>query len=135
MLGTTALLLLLCLLLSLLLVVRARRRVDPQPVSSTTAPTPPSFYGKSQPFDNLSTDNLRYLSSQQALADTAAFVTAFKANRTMPEHTAVVVYGGSYSGALAAFFRTKYGRAPPNTTLVFRSTAPAPPKPVSDATP
>ncbi|EGD75014.1 hypothetical protein PTSG_07238 [Salpingoeca rosetta] len=60
------------------------------------------FYGKSQPFKDLSTDHLQYLSSEQALADAANFLTSF-----MPGAPAVV-FGGSYSGALAAFFRSKY---------------------------
>jgi pimeloyl-ACP methyl ester carboxylesterase len=65
------------------------------------------FYGKSQPFDSLATDNLRYLSSQQALADLAQFIAWFLDNNgdsTAP----VVVVGGSYPGALSAWFRFKY---------------------------
>ena len=36
------------------------------------------FYGESQPFGNLRTANLKYLTSQQALADAAALATALK---------------------------------------------------------
>lgn len=67
------------------------------------------FYGLSQPFANLTTTNLRYLSSEQALADAARFIAAqIDASRSSGQPDAkVVVFGGSYSGALAAFFRTK----------------------------
>lgn len=92
---------------------RASLRVAFRPTFPLTpAYRPNRFYGKSQPFDDLSVDNLKYLSSQQALADAAEFMYAFQSNRSLPEHTAVIVYGGSYSGALAAFFRTKYVRLP-----------------------
>lgn len=38
------------------------------------------FYGKSQPLSNLSTENLRYLNSRQALADLANFIVSLKVN-------------------------------------------------------
>lgn len=65
------------------------------------------FYGKSQPFDDLSTEHLHYLTSQQALADAAEFVTKV----ILPKHgatTKVISFGGSYSGALSAWLRQKY---------------------------
>uniref|UniRef100_A0A7S1GCM2 Uncharacterized protein n=1 Tax=Bicosoecida sp. CB-2014 TaxID=1486930 RepID=A0A7S1GCM2_9STRA len=63
------------------------------------------FYGESQPFGDLSTEHLAFLSSEQALADLAVTIAALKEQY---EPTAVVVFGGSYSGALAGWFRTKY---------------------------
>ncbi len=99
------------------------------------------FYGKSQPFADLTTASLRYLSSEQALADTATFATWFRAtqqpffnlghhrepprsintttarrsnsNAAAPAAAAgtagkLIVFGGSYSGALASWFREKY---------------------------
>jgi len=64
------------------------------------------FYGQSQPFADLSTPNLAYLSSQQALADAANFLVHFK--QSYPTAGDVIVFGGSYPGALAAWFRLKY---------------------------
>jgi hypothetical protein len=65
------------------------------------------FYGKSKPTNDLSTSNLQYLSSQQALADAAYFILEFKKTRNA-EQSDVVTFGCSYSGALAAWFRIKY---------------------------
>ncbi|XP_048322126.2 uncharacterized protein LOC107415016 [Ziziphus jujuba] len=71
------------------------------------------FYGKSIPFggnkdvaySNAST--LGYLSSTQALADYATLIIDLKQNLTATE-SPVVVFGGSYGGMLAAWFRLKY---------------------------
>ncbi|XP_029027903.1 thymus-specific serine protease [Betta splendens] len=65
------------------------------------------FYGKSHPTDDLSTDNLRYLSSRQALADLAHFRTVIAENRGLTNRK-WVAFGGSYPGSLAAWFRLKY---------------------------
>lgn len=69
------------------------------------------FYGESQPFDSLSTDNLRYLTSRQALADLAVFITEVNDKIVKDfggEQRQVLVIGGSYPGALSAWFREKY---------------------------
>ncbi|KAF3441614.1 hypothetical protein FNV43_RR15529 [Rhamnella rubrinervis] len=71
------------------------------------------FYGKSMPYggnkdvaySNAST--LGYLSSTQALADYATLIIDLKQNLTATE-CPVVVFGGSYGGMLAAWFRLKY---------------------------
>jgi len=68
------------------------------------------FYGKSQPLPNLSTSNLRYLSSQQALADADTFIAWLKDTYGSKK---VITFGGSYPGNLAAWFRLKY----PHMTL------------------
>ncbi|XP_034557451.1 thymus-specific serine protease [Notolabrus celidotus] len=65
------------------------------------------FYGKSHPTDDLSTDNLRYLSSRQALADLAHFRTVMAENRGLAD-SKWVAFGGSYPGSLAAWFRLKF---------------------------
>jgi len=65
------------------------------------------FYGESQPFPEQTTDNLAYLSSQQALADLANFLVAMKDKYGVPD-APVVTFGGSYPGNLAAWFRIKY---------------------------
>jgi serine protease 16 len=67
------------------------------------------FYGKSQPFgDTMTTDQLRLLSSQQALADLATFIEWFRAEHDIPASAKVVTFGGSYFGAFVAWSRLKY---------------------------
>ncbi|XP_018566061.1 putative serine protease K12H4.7 isoform X2 [Anoplophora glabripennis] len=66
------------------------------------------FYGKSHPFSDLSTENLRYLSSEQALADAANFIKAMNEQYSLPSDVKWIVFGGSYSGSLAAWLRLKY---------------------------
>jgi pimeloyl-ACP methyl ester carboxylesterase len=66
------------------------------------------YYGKSHPFAQLTTDNLQYLSSRQALADLAVFITNFTRNLNPPHERRIFTIGGSYSGALSAWFRLKY---------------------------
>jgi len=78
------------------------------------------FYGKSQPFDELSTSNLQYLTSQQALADLAVFIDSIKSQYNAP-NAPVITFGCSYSGALAAWFRMKY---PTVTMASIASSAP-----------
>lgn len=71
------------------------------------------YYGESIPTPDLSTANLRFLTTDQALADTAFFAR----NVIFPglEHldltshaTPWIAYGGSYAGAFVAFLRTRY---------------------------
>lgn len=71
------------------------------------------YYGTSFPTSDLSTENLRFLTTQQALADTAYFAQNVKFeglgsyDLTAPK-TAYIAYGGSYAGAFVAFLRTTY---------------------------
>lgn len=71
------------------------------------------YYGESYPFADLTTKNIRFLSTEQAMADYAYFAS----NVVFPglEHlnlTADAVpwigYGGSYAGAFVAFLRKVY---------------------------
>lgn len=55
----------------------------------------------------MSTKNLRYLSSEQALADLAYFIEAKKEELQISDNK-WIVFGGSYPGSLAAWFRLKY---------------------------
>ncbi|EDV96155.1 GH15372 [Drosophila grimshawi] len=66
------------------------------------------FYGKSHPTGDLSTSNLAYLSSEQALADLANFVSAMKSKYNMKATQKWIAFGGSYPGSLAAWAREKY---------------------------
>ncbi|GER41869.1 serine carboxypeptidase S28 family protein [Striga asiatica] len=71
------------------------------------------FYGKSMPFGGShkraysNSKTLGYLSATQALADYATLILDLKKNLTA-ENCPVVVFGGSYGGMLAAWFRLKY---------------------------
>jgi len=65
------------------------------------------FYGKSQPLPDLSIESLRFLSSEQALADAADFLLSLKDTYKAP-NSPIITFGCSYPGALAAWFRLKY---------------------------
>ncbi|KAI4793923.1 hypothetical protein KUCAC02_032401 [Chaenocephalus aceratus] len=65
------------------------------------------FYGKSRPTSDLSTGNLRFLSSRQALADLAHFLSVTAETRGLGDRH-WVAFGGSYPGSLAAWSRLKY---------------------------
>jgi thymus-specific serine protease len=78
------------------------------------------FYGESQPTNDMSVENLRYLSSEQALADLASFITYMKTwspgdfpMTTPPIHLSAdlgngpwVSFGGSYPGSLATWLKS-----------------------------
>ena len=66
------------------------------------------FYGESVPSNNVSVTNLRFLTSEQALADFATLVTNLTATLQLPANTPVIAFGGSYSGSLSAWFHLKY---------------------------
>jgi len=74
------------------------------------------YYGESIPVDTLTTDNLKWLNTRQALLDVAAFRIAYtqklKLDRQQASKSEVdnrwIVMGGSYAGALAAWFRLKF---------------------------
>jgi len=65
------------------------------------------FYGESQPFGNLSTENLKYLSAEQALADAANF-RQFIADKYNAHTNQFITFGGSYAGELSGWMRLKY---------------------------
>ncbi|WKX99689.1 hypothetical protein Q1695_014508 [Nippostrongylus brasiliensis] len=66
------------------------------------------YYGTSRPTADMSTQNLVYLSSAQALEDMAVFIRAMKKQFTQLYAVPWVTFGGSYSGALAAWARVKH---------------------------
>ncbi|CAF3638305.1 unnamed protein product [Fusarium graminearum] len=71
------------------------------------------YYGTSFPVPDLKPENMRFLSTEQALADTAYFAQHVEFPG-MEEHnltastTPYIIYGGSYAGAFAAFARKIY---------------------------
>ncbi|KAI9372351.1 serine carboxypeptidase S28-domain-containing protein [Aspergillus egyptiacus] len=71
------------------------------------------YYGKSYPSEHVTPENLRFLSTEQALADYAYFAS----NVVFPgledfdltaASTPWIAYGGSYAGAMVAFLRKLY---------------------------
>ncbi|KAL9130213.1 MAG: hypothetical protein Q9217_001558 [Psora testacea] len=71
------------------------------------------YYGTSFPTPDLSTENLRFLTTEQALADTAYFAQHVKFEglddeKVNAEDTPYIAYGGSYAGAFVAFLRVLY---------------------------
>ncbi|KAI9641177.1 hypothetical protein NHQ30_009977 [Ciborinia camelliae] len=71
------------------------------------------YYGASIPTPDFSTENLRFLTTQQALMDEVYFARNIvfpgleDKNLTAP-HVAYIAYGGSYAGGFSAFLRKLY---------------------------
>ncbi|XP_071085611.1 putative serine protease K12H4.7 [Haliotis cracherodii] len=65
------------------------------------------FYGKSHPTPDISDDSLQYLSSEQALADLAAFIQFAKSKFNLDDNK-WISFGGSYPGSLSGWLRMKY---------------------------
>ncbi|KDO19213.1 hypothetical protein SPRG_15656 [Saprolegnia parasitica CBS 223.65] len=61
------------------------------------------FYGKSQPTSDMSDENLKYLSADNAIGDIATFQDFFVGNRNISAASPWVAFGGSYPGMLAAW--------------------------------
>ena len=71
------------------------------------------YYGTSFPTPDLSIENLRFLTTDQALADTAYFAQnivfpGLEDYNLTSGNAPYIVYGGSYAGAFVAFLRTLY---------------------------
>lgn len=71
------------------------------------------YYGKSFPVRTLSKNNLRFLTTQQAMADEAYFAQniqfpGLEDKDLTSNTTAYLSYGGSYAGAFSAFLRVVY---------------------------
>ena len=66
------------------------------------------YYGASQPFPDWSTENLKFLSSEQALADLAYFIDEMNEGflTTIGHKPDWITVGGSYPGALSAWFKS-----------------------------
>jgi lysosomal Pro-X carboxypeptidase len=73
------------------------------------------YYGESQPFlpidgsGNWKAQPLQYLTHEQAIADYAVLIDYIRSVRGIADRsTAVIAFGGSYGGMLAAWIRMKY---------------------------
>ena len=63
------------------------------------------FYGQSHPTEDMSRDNMRYLSSRQGLEDAGHFISAMNAEHNL---TTWITFGGSYPGSLSAWMRLRF---------------------------
>lgn len=59
-------------------------------------------------FRDMSSTNLVYLTSEQALADAAGFIVNIQTKYEIPSTAKWIAFGGSYPGSLAAWLRMKY---------------------------
>ncbi|PGG99535.1 phosphate transporter [Blastomyces parvus] len=73
------------------------------------------YYGESFPTADLSTESLRFLTTEQALADSAYFAqnVVFEGFEDVDltakgDNAPWIIYGGSYAGAQVAFLRVEY---------------------------
>jgi pimeloyl-ACP methyl ester carboxylesterase len=66
------------------------------------------YYGPSTPNHDYSNENLRFLSSEQALGDIAHFHSAMSEKFKLTEANKWVSFGGSYPGMMAAMARLRY---------------------------
>ncbi len=64
------------------------------------------YYGKSMPTYNLTTENLRYLSTGMALEDLASIQKYLQTEKNFKGQW--IAIGGSYAGSLAAYYRLKH---------------------------
>ena len=60
--------------------------------------------------ESLDLKNLKYLNSEQGLSDLAYFINSIKTNKKhgVDSNTKWITVGGSYAGAMSAWFRSKY---------------------------
>lgn len=67
------------------------------------------FYGKSKPYPARKLGNhMKYLTTEQAMADYANIIHHLKANVLEDVEVPVIGFGGSYGGMLCTYFRLKY---------------------------
>ncbi|XP_045765696.1 putative serine protease K12H4.7 isoform X1 [Maniola jurtina] len=65
------------------------------------------YYGQSLPYKNFTTENLRFLNVDQALADLAYFIKEVKQTPRFA-NSKVVLYGGSYAANMVLWFKQRY---------------------------
>ncbi|KAF6207781.1 hypothetical protein GE061_016229 [Apolygus lucorum] len=66
------------------------------------------YYGESRPTEDLSVENLRFLSSKQALADIAHFIVGINKLYELQPTNRWILFGGSYAGSLVTWARLKF---------------------------
>ena len=67
------------------------------------------YYGTSLPFgqDSFTKENIKFLTTEQALADFAALIVDLRENQGA-KNSPFIVFGGSYGGLLSAYMRMTY---------------------------
>ncbi|KAI8424437.1 hypothetical protein MSG28_002927 [Choristoneura fumiferana] len=65
------------------------------------------YYGETVPYANFTTENLRFLNVDQALADLAYFIQAMKQQPRFAD-SPVILYGGSYAANMVLWFKQRY---------------------------
>ena len=63
------------------------------------------YYGQSKPTEDMSTGNMKYLSSRQGLEDAGHFISAMNERHNL---TTWITFGGSYPGSLSAWMRLRF---------------------------
>lgn len=66
------------------------------------------YYGISEPMEDLSVENLKFLSADQALADLAHFIVHVKSTTPALKNSGVILVGMSYSASMVTWFMQKY---------------------------
>jgi pimeloyl-ACP methyl ester carboxylesterase len=64
------------------------------------------YYGQSHPTEDMSTENMRYLSSRQGLEDLGHFMTAINSKHNLTGSW--ITFGGSYPGSLSAWMSLRF---------------------------
>merc|ERR1712168_864567 len=64
------------------------------------------YYGQSHPTEDMTTENMRYLSSRQGLEDLGHFMTAM--NKKYDLRGSWITFGGSYPGSLSAWMSLRF---------------------------
>lgn len=75
------------------------------------------YYGASQPFKDWSTPNLKWLNTTQALEDIHHFINFMKITLNEKMDRKVMIVGGSYPGAVVAWYQHLYD----DVTMVWSS--------------
>ncbi|KAK5582334.1 hypothetical protein RB653_003917 [Dictyostelium firmibasis] len=107
-------------------VISCQYTIWAQKVSALIVSLEHRYYGGSHVMEDMSTDNLKYLTTQQALADCVVFIEWFTTKYYyVPPLSKIITFGGSYAGTLAAYLAMKYP-----STISFSVASSAPLNPV-----
>jgi hypothetical protein len=66
------------------------------------------YYGESRPTPDVSDENLRFLTPEQALADAAHFINHIRTTEDGGMNSEIILVGGHYSASLAVWLRQRY---------------------------
>ncbi|CAH0407272.1 unnamed protein product [Chilo suppressalis] len=66
------------------------------------------YYGQSLPYQEFTTENLRFLNVDQALADLAYFIRDVLRTQERFANSKIILYGGSYAANMVLWFKQRY---------------------------